>query len=1138
MIKSTSVSTVVFAIILILTAGCLFAQPVTTISGTVIDAKTNEPLVGANVSVMGKTIGSATNAAGEFSFHIVLTEEVKLLVNYMGYKKQVFAIKPGDKTTGLVFKLEPDVIGLEAVVVTALGIPEEEKTIGYSHQSISSPELTEVAEPNIVSNLSGKAAGVQVITSSGTIGSSARIQIRGISSLTGDNQPLFVVDGVPINNTSRNIGAYGESAETNYDGAVDFGNAASDINPDDIKSINILKGANAAALYGSRALNGVVEITTKSGKGAGLIRKRGLGISYSSHITFRMLNHVFKLQNKYGQGSLDFSIGPVADSLASYGDFRYVDGNYGGINDGTDESWGPPLDGYLSEYYNDWYGGRDYIQIQGEGKPLLIPQFTSPLPDGTIDPSVSSKNRTPTPWISHPDNAYGYFETGFSQEHNISVYGGGQGANYRVSITRQDDKGIVPNTDQKRNSVYLSGNIQLSPKLSVSGVANYVNTANDNLVGLGYNTTNPMQQFTGWFGRQVDITYLKNHVEKADGTPIRWNYSYHDNPYWIANKNTNSRIRHRIFGHVNVNYKFNSWINLTARGGTDVYTENRKYVRAKLSNDWPDGQFTDNNDLTRETNFDVFVRANRSITKDISLKALVGANYRSNRYKWQQTFVDGLIVPGLYSVSNSSVTPTTDTDLRQTKHNSVYGRLSVGYKDYLFVETTGRNDWSSTLPEKNRSYFYPSVTTSFLFSDFMDIDPKTLFGKIRAGWARVGNAARPYSLIGTYTAADLFMGLANFTYGNTVANADLKPEQKTSIEVGTDLKFFNNRLGLSATYYKENTVNQILAVSVSGASGFASKWINAGEIQNKGVELSLNGTPVEKGKFRWDVDVNWAKNKNEVIKLYGSVESLELWGSAWGGLKFLARPGEPWGQLFGYPTKMHNGKPVLRPASAGYWAGTYWGDTDHPGVVGNVLPDWTGGIRNTFRYKNFSLSTLIDMSWGGDIFSVVNMFGWYSGILKESVTGTDYKNGDNTYKATPVTGDDIRREGGVLIDGYQMVISGGDTSYVKNDVAARANAWGECYWPSLGGHSISVFDATWIKLRSVSLSYRIPEKYVSKLGLMGVTVSLEGRNLLILYKKAPNIDPETGFSANIIQGVEQNQLPSTRIFGVHLKLDL
>jgi outer membrane receptor protein involved in Fe transport len=659
-------------------------------------------------------------------------------------------------------------------------------------------------------------------------------------------------------------------------------------------------------------------------------------------------------------------------------------------------------------------------------------------------------------------------------------------------------------------------------------VANYVNTNNDNLIGNGYASINPMQQFTGWFGRQVDTQYLKDNVEAADGTPIRWNYAYHDNPYWIANKNTNSRNRHRIFGHLSADYKFYDWLSLTFRGGTDVYTEDIVYRRAKYSNDYPDGRFTSENTLTRETNFDAFLRANYSLTDDIDLTGLVGANYRSNYYKWQQTFVDGLIVPDLYSVTNSSVTPTTDVQVREQEYNALYGRISAGFKDYLFVEATGRNDWSSTLPEENNSYFYPSFTGSFLFSEFLDIDPQDLFGKIRASWAKVGNTADPYSLIGTYTSADPYLGFANLTYGNTMANLDLKPEEKTSIELGTDLKFFNNRLGLSFTYYTENTINQIMPISISGATGFTQKWINAGEIKNNGIEILLNGTPIEKEKFRWDIDVNWAKNTNEVVELYGDLESIVLFGGLWGGLDIVARPGEPWGQFYGYETTNHKGKPVLDED------GLLQTDTDEMHVLGNVLPDWTGGIRNTFTYGNFSLSALIDMSMGGDIFSVTNMFGWYAGILKETVEGFDYENDGLTFKGDPVTGNDGRVDG-ILIDGYQLQDDG---SYVENEEPASIHDWAKGLWPSVGGHSANLFDASWIKLRSVTLRYRIPRKFVSRFGLMGASVSLEGRNLFILYKNAPNIDPETSFSSSIVQGVEQNQLPSTRIFGVNLKLDL
>ncbi|MBN2103644.1 SusC/RagA family TonB-linked outer membrane protein [bacterium] len=1106
-----------------LTAGCLLAQSV-IISGSVIDAETGQALVGANVMVIGETVGSATDEQGNFSFSMVLTGPVKLVASFMGYKRLDMEIAPGDVTTDLLFELEPDVIGTERVVVTALGLTQEEKALGYSQQQVNADELTEVIEPNIVSNLSGKVSGVQVVGSSGAIGSSARIQIRGVSSLTGDNQPLFVVDGVPINNAARSTSlgdaTHEEIPDDPYGGYIDFGNAAADINPNDIKSVNVLKGANAAALYGSRALNGVVEITTKSGKEAGLVVRKGLGISYTNHIAWRTVNPQFKLQNKYGQGALIAN-----DSLASYGEFAYFDGNYGGINDGTDESWGPPLDGYLSDQYEELYGDHEYIVVSDvEGDPLYITQYNSPLKDGTIDPSIATWDRIPTAWVSHPNNVKDFFVTGMMQEHNLSFYGGTMSANYRISLSHQDETGIMTNTDQTRNSVYLSGNLQLSRKLSVSGMANYVKTDNDNLVGNGYSGFNPMQQFTGWFGRQVDLSFLKKNIQKEDGTPYRWNYAYHNNPYWILKKNTNSRNRNRVFGNVSANYKFNSWISGTARVGTDWYRENIKIVRAMYTNDFPDGNFEDQTRFSEEINADLFFRANRKLTEDIEMTALVGANYRENHYKYEKIEVLGLIIPDLYSLSNASVKPVTDMDMENTEHNSVYGRLSLSFKDYLFLETTGRNDWSSTLPEDNRSYFYPSVTGSFIFSDFANIDPKDLFGKIRASWAVVGNTAEPYSLVAAYSSVDPIMGMPALSLENTLANADLKPEEKTSIELGTDLKVLNNRLGLSFTYYKENTINQIMSVDLPPSTGFNFKWINAGEIENKGVELSLLGTPVKTNDFDWDITVNWAKNENKVIKLYGDIEQIELWPSAW-DLKVVARPGKPWGQMLGWPTLMHNGKPLV-DEDGNYQSGA---DLD---VVGNVLPDWTGGIRNTFRYKNISLSTLIDVSWGGDVFSVTNMFGMYAGILEESVTGAD--DGD------PVTGNDIRREGGVIIDGYQEVTDeeGEVTGYVKNETAIDGYWYSICRYPALGGHNLSVYDATWIKLRSITLNYRIPLKYVSRFGLSGASIGLEGRNLFILYKKAPNIDPETGFSSNITQGIEQNQFPSTRMYGVSLKLDL
>ena len=1103
------------------------------ISGQVVEEQSGQPIYSANVSISELQTGTATNEEGKYSISIPASEcdgsQVNITVSFIGYEtaEKEIILEEGTKTFN--FNLTKKNLKMDQLVVTGLGISQEKKELGYSTQEVSSEKLNAVPTTNFLDAMSGNVSGVDIKSASSTIGASSRIEIRGLHTLTGDGQPLFVVDGVPINNSSVGnapYNRYGEGGSNNSFGeVVDFGNAAADISNFNIASVNVLKGANASAIYGSRAMNGVIEIETKSGETAKAM-DQGIGITYNASFMARNVSILPDYQDKYGQGMVNPKIDAVAKSNASFGTFGYVNGNGAGHSDKTDQSWGPPLDGYLSSQYDEMYGNIDYIKSQGEGKPLLISQFTSPLPDGTVDPSVRSTERKKTPWVSHPDNVRNFFETGLSQVHNLAMYGGNQDAYFRSSFTEQREQGIFPNTDQKRHSLFFNGSLNITDKLQTSVVANYIKLENDNLVGNGYNVMNPMQQFNGWFGRQVDIGFLEDHVKKKDGTPYRWNYAYHDNPYWTLNENTNSRTRDRVYGHFNVNYRFNDNLSILGRYGIDYFSEDRKYRREKLSNDFPDGQFVYNMRNNFSNHANMLLKYNKQLTDDINLKWMSGAEMRYSNYNYQETMVQSLIIPDLFTTNNAASKPQSDMYKEQKETQSLFYRAKFGYKDLLFLTTTGRNDWSSALPENNWSYFYPSVSASFMFSDAFDIDPETMTGKIRASWAQVGNSADPYSLHTTYGSYPTFRSMPNMTLNNTSANPNLKPERETSYELGTDLNFFSNRLGLNLTYYKSETEDLIMDVPISSASGFDRKWVNAGVMENEGVELQLHSRILEnsdKNMF-WDVDVNWSKNNNTVKNLYGDTKSFEVFPGTWAGLKVKAAEGEPWGQLYGYPTIKHNGKPVINSA------GIPKANTDSLEVLGNVQPDWTGGISSTFKYGPFSLDAVVDVSVGGSIFNVTYMWMMYSGVHAHTVEGNE--------DVEPVTGDDIRRKGGLIHDGYKMEVSDGDTSYVKNDIKTSAHTYAQSFYPSIGGHEKSVFDASYIKLRQIAISYQLPNSFVNKLGLREASVSLIGKNLALLYRNTPCIDPETSFSAGKIQGIEQHSFPSVRTYGLKLRLRL
>ncbi|MBC7788313.1 MAG: SusC/RagA family TonB-linked outer membrane protein, partial [Anaerolineae bacterium] len=846
-------------------------------------------------------------------------------------------------------------------------------------------------------------------------------------------------------------------------GGVDYGNAISDLNGSDIADISILKGPNAAALYGSRAANGAVVITTRSGKGTA----RGFGVSASSNLTFETPLRLPDYQNEYGQGA--------------GGQFAYVDGRGGGTNDGTDESWGPKFD------------GQPRAQFFGVG-----------------------------PWVAAPDNVRDFFETGRTITNNISFSGSGERANARLSFTKEDVNGLAPGMALKKFATALNAGAELGERFSTTGSVQYINNKGFNRNGTGYDNGNMMQQFV-WFGRQVDVQRLKNPRKDADGNQINWNHNYHDNPYWIQLESQNRDQRDRIIGAGALNFRPSSWLTASLRSGTDWFRDYRKRNRAYGLVESPFGGFSELNIFTQETNTEGLLTATRALGSRLSLTANFGGNLRKTQYKSNSTEVGKLVIPGVYNVGNSQDPPVTSAYEEAKKVNSLYGMAQFALNNYLFVDVTGRNDWSSTLPVDGNSYFYPSISGSFVFTDALPaLSGRFLqYGKLRASFAKVGNDASPYQLQSIYSTNGLFGVSPRYAVPNTLANADLKPEETKAFEVGTELNFFSNRLGLDLTFYNKATSNQILNADISGATGYTSIALNAGKISNKGMDALLTVTPIRLANgFEWNTALNFSRNRSRVEELHEDLQTVELY-DYW-SLKVEARRGEPYGALYGVAYRRDaagnivvsstTGRPLADPQQR---------------VLGHYPPDWTAGLSNTLRFKGLDFSFLLDKHKGGDVFSVTNMFGRYAGVLEETLVGRDCIASSATVLCPPNTGilvDGVRNDGTFCVSTTVLC--------PPNTIRSAASNYNHGLY---GLHEAHIFDATYLKLREMKLGYMLPDQMAGRMGVSRAYVALVGRNLW-LSTKVPHIDPETAFNSGNAQGLEHGQFPSQRSIGFNLSI--
>lgn len=1052
-----------------------WAQNMTSLSGKIVD-ETGAPVGQVSIRLKGKVGGVVSNDNGEYS--LSSPGKGTLVISAVGYETQEIDFNGNQHVNVTLKKTNTQ---LESVVVTAYGIRREKNTLPYAAQQISGDDVNKTRISNVASGLSGKISGLQVIQGNG-IGGSVNVVIRGAKSLTGNNQAMFVIDGVPIDNTIANTN--GQRSGT---GGYDYGNAAGDINPDDIQSINVLKGAAATALYGSRAANGVIMITTKKAKsGFNLTLNSGLIVGTVDKTTY------IKYQDQYGAGRstpLDQNGFYLAD----------VDGD--GVKDliaATEavRSWGPKFDPNLMVYHWD-----------------------------AFDPT-SPYYKKKKPWVAPKNGPVTFFENSLSTNNSLFMDGTNDKGFFKLGYTRNEEKGIVPNSKILKNIINFAASYKITDKVTASAMVNYSKIDGKGRYGTGYdggrNINITLRQFgqTNWDMLEQRDAYLRT------GKNITWNWkdprvasgivpAFYNNAYWTVYQNYETDTRTRTFGNVALNYAVTDWLNLMGRISVDNYNELQEERNAVGSIGV--SSYSRLNRSFNETNYDFLATVNKDFSKDFKFSGLAGVNIRKNTISSISAATSGgLIVPGLYYVANSLGTVSAPSEnYSQRAVDGYFGGATLSYREFLTLDATIRNDRSSTLPKSVNSYVYHAISGSWVFSKHLTSLGWLTSGKLRANYATVGNDAPPLSLTDVYDQPTPLGSYILFSLPSTKNNSALRPEKTTSKEIGLEMSFLRNRIGFDITYYHTNTVDQIFPVAVSTSTGYSSKYINAGNVENKGIELSLYGSPVNTRDFSWNINVNFTRNRNKVIALYDNSTNL-LIASFQGGVTLNATLGRPYGELQSNTFQFLNGKRLVN--ATGSLAGLYPVSTTTNNIIGNVNPDWIGGIMNTFRYKNLTLSFLVDVRRGGSVFSLDMYYGQNGGFLPESVGLNDLGND----KRLPVA-----QGGGIILPG--VTPDGKDNTQRVTIVSATSTVYPQ---------SEFAYDASYIKLREANITYTLPTKVLGsvKKYIKGVDISFIGRNLWLIHKNLPYADPEENLSAGNVQGYQSGAYPTSRNIGVNLKV--
>ncbi|MGN6194211.1 MAG: SusC/RagA family TonB-linked outer membrane protein [Ginsengibacter sp.] len=1071
---------VIFSMLLLFSA-FTFAQT-HVITGTVKDS-TGAPVPYATVTESGTT--NATTANGEGQFTLNMRGNGTVTITATGY--QTVVVSPVNDVVSATMKTNAKELAT-VTITTALGIQRNKNTLPYAAQQVNNTEITKTRTDNFANALSGKVAGLQ-IKENNMMGGSTNIILRGFKSITGNNQALIVVDGVPVNNSNFNTADVAQGFR-----GYDYGNTGADINPDDIQAITVLKGAASTALYGSRAANGVILITTKKGR-------KGLGVTLNlGGSTGRMDKSTWiKYQHQYGAGYFDPDYYTYSDSPPSPDPhFLYFDVNGDGVNDlvvPTTE------DASFGAKFND---------------SLLVYQWDA------FDPSSPNYGK-PTPWVAAKNDPTTFFENPWSTSASVFVEGGGDRATFKLGYTRNDDKGILPNSKLTKDLVNLEANYKITDKLTVSGAVNFSNVAGLGRYGAGYDALNPAANFREWWEMNVDVQEQKAAYMRTKKN-ITWNMAgppedigpiYWDNPYYVRYESYESDSRYRFISYANLNYAVNSWLNLSGRVSLDTYDGLQEERTGIESIDI--GGYTRNNQSYHEYNYDFLANVNKDFSDNFNFKALLGANLRKDYFNSIYAATNGgLILPGIYSLANSKNPITAPTEEQQvTEVGGVFAGVTLTYKQMLILDATGRRDQSSTLPANNNSYFYPSISGGFVFSKLLP-DTKWLnFGKLRLNYAEVGSDAPFDYIVNSYTQPTPFNGVPLFSVSTTQKNPELKPERTKSYEAGLETSLFKNRVGFDVTYFKTNTIDQIIPVTISAATGFTTQIINAGNVQNKGFEVTVNLVPIKTPNFSWRMNINWTKINNKVLSLAGGTQNLLL-GVFQGGVTLNASVGHPYGVLEGSDF-IYDSVSKKRVVDAdGYYEKT----ASNNNILGNINPDWIGGVNNTFSYKDFSLSFLIDVKKGGSLFSVDQWYGQGTGLTAGTAGLNDL--------GKPLR-NSLEDGGGVIFPG---VTEDGKPN-TKHALITGLRGFGYNNFPNAG----YIYDAGYVKLREVNISYSLPEKLISKLHpVKGIDISLYGRNLWIIHKNLPDADPEDGPSSGNIQGVQVGSYPTYRTFGANLNV--
>ncbi|MGN6604716.1 MAG: SusC/RagA family TonB-linked outer membrane protein [Ginsengibacter sp.] len=1063
-----------------------FAQSTQTtrIKGVITDKDDKTPVHGAAVLIKNTNTGTTTDASGEFSINAALNSV--LIISNIGYETLTV---PVNGKSNLEINLTKDNKALTEVVVTALGITRQAKSLGYAVQSVDRKQLTEAQDPNLINNISGKVAGVVITNGGAGVGSTSRIVVRGENSFNGTNQPLFVVDGVPINNETFFNDAIENSSGQGTWAEVDWGNGASEINPNDIANVTVLKGSTAAALYGSRAANGAVVITTQKGTS-----QKGLaGISFNSTTTFETPLKLPRLQNQYGAGVNAY---PLTGNPNTY---SYING--GASSENNIPNWGLKFDPNTK-----------------------VVQFDSPAGDGyqaadlvarSLDPTLTV---TPTPWIGHADHFKDFLQTGFTTQNNLSFGGASENGTFRVSVNSLQNTGILPGTDLKRYGISFRGSHSFNGKLSSDFFVDYINSSSKNRPNIGYGSESVMYTYFGVYGMpiNIDLNSLKKEWQTGRDQENQFRYwDNHDNPYVTMYDNVNSFNKNRMLGNVSFKYQLTPQIDAMVRTGTDFYTDNREGHRAFTTVRFPSGGFRTDDVQYFENNTDALISYKQKQNRLLNVSASVGGNRFMQNVTYTRNIANALITPGLYNFSNAKTQLPTLFEKYDKIVYSLYAFADLDYKNLLYLNVTGRNDHSSTLPAGKNSYYYPSASLSAIISDMVNLPSAISFLKLRVSAAKVGRDADPYSINNTFETNTPF-GSYPLTSGNQVlANSNLKPSSTATTEAGINIRFLDDRLGIDATVYQSKTKDEVVQLPITVSSGYTNAYVNGGKINNTGVEIMLSATPFRSKRpngFNWDMNFNFSHNVGKVVSLpdgintyvYAQVTQYDRYFRA---IQYDAKVGQRLGNMYGNSFVRDPQGNIV------YKNGVPQFTSTQNSLLGNYNPDFVLAWSNQLSYKNFNLSFLWDWHQGGKFFSYTELGVLAGGMSVETLPG---------------------RETGIIGKGVMM--DDNSKQYVPNTVKVDAATYYNAYY-NASNNEVFMYNASYLKLRELKLGYTFKNLFGAA-SQAKLNLALVARNILE-FTQNKDVDPETLAlrGQQILPGTEFLSIPSTKSIGFSLGLN-